>query len=107
VHEQFKLPERLREDALIAGLASQSSSARGNLAVTQAGNAITLQVIEELRKVRQLLGASMNAQNVALTHHINLQASQDRIVHDWIERSQIPVSPYRGSGGFGPNDYNH
>ena len=65
------------------------------------------QIIEEQRKIRHLLGALINAQNVATAHQINLQASQARVIDDWLERSQIPVQPYRGAGGFGPDDYRH
>jgi hypothetical protein len=53
------------------------------------------------------LGALINAQNVATAHQINLQASQERVIDDWLERSQIPVQPYRGTEGFGPDDYRH
>jgi P-type conjugative transfer protein TrbJ len=107
VHEQLKVAERMREEAVIAQLKLKTELASGNLDVSQTGNMINLQIVEELRKVRQLLGATLNAQNVATTHQISLQASQERVMHDWIERSQIPVQPYRGIGGFGPNDYRH
>jgi P-type conjugative transfer protein TrbJ len=107
VHEQLKVQERLREEVVLASLRAKTEGAIGNLDVSQTGNMINLQIVEELRKVRQLLGATVNAQNVATSHQINLQASQDRVVNDWIERSQIPVPRYRGIGGFGPNDYKH
>jgi P-type conjugative transfer protein TrbJ len=107
VHEQLKVSERLREEAVVASLRAKTEGAMGNLDVSQTGNMIELQIVEELRKVRQLLGASLNAQNVTQVHQINLQASQERIMNDWIERSQIPVQPYHGTGGFGPDDYRH
>lgn len=107
VQEQLKESERGREEALLAALKSKTESAQGNLDVSQTGNMIDLQIIEEQRKIRQLLGALINAQNVATAHQINLQASQERVIDDWLQRSQIPVQPYRGIGGFGPNDYRH
>jgi len=57
--------------------------------------------------MRQLLGALINAQNVATAYQINLQASQERVFNDWLERAQRPVQPYSGVGGFGPDDYKH
>jgi P-type conjugative transfer protein TrbJ len=107
VQEQLKESERAQEEALLAALKSKTESAQGNLDVSQTGNMIDLQIIEEQRKIRQLLGALINAQNVATAHQINLQASQERVFNDWIERAQRPVQPYSGVGGFGPDDYKH
>lgn len=107
VHEQLKAAERLQEDALLAALRAKTDAAQGNLDVSQTSNMINLQIVEEQRKMRQLLGALINAQNVATAHQINLQASQERVFNDWLERAQRPVQPYSGVGGFGPDDYKH
>ena len=107
MQEQLKESERAREETLLAALKSKTENAQGNLDVSQTGNMIDLQIIEEQRKIRHLLGALINAQNVATAHQINLQASQERVIDDWFERSQIPVQPYRGTAGFGPDDYRH
>ena len=103
--EQLKLSEQIREEAKIAALGAASRSARGNLAVTQAGNNINVEIIQELRKVRQLLGATMNAENVALSNQVNLHAASERVFADWVTRSAIPVNGYSGVGGFGPDSF--
>jgi len=107
VQEQLKAAERLQEEATLAALKAKTDAAQGNLDVSQTGNMINLQIIEEQRKMRQLLGALINAQNVATAYQINLQASQERVFNDWLERAQRPVQPYSGVGGFGPDDYKH
>jgi P-type conjugative transfer protein TrbJ len=91
VHEQLTVAERLREEALLASLRAKTESAAGNLDVSQTGNMIDLQIIEELRKVRQLLGAFINAQNVAQAHEINLMATAQRVEHDLLENSVFPI----------------
>ena len=101
VHEQLQETERLKEEALLASLQNKTELATGNLDATQAGNMITLQIVEEQRKTRQLLGALLNAQNVATAHAINLQAAAERIEQDWLARSVIDIQPYRGTTGFG------
>jgi type IV secretion system protein TrbJ len=101
VHEQLKEEERLKEEALLASLKGKTELAVGNLDVSQTGNMIALQIVEEQRKIRQLLGALMNAQNVATAHQINLQAAAERTEHDWLQRSVIDVVPYQGTSGFG------
>jgi P-type conjugative transfer protein TrbJ len=101
VHEQLTVTERLREEALLASLRAKTESAAGNLDVSQTGNMIDLQIVEELRKVRQLLGAFINAQNITQAHEVNLRAASERIEHDWLERSLTSIPRYDGSYGFG------
>lgn len=98
VHEQMKQAERLREETLLAELKAKTDSAQGNLDVTQTTNMIALQIVEEQRKIRQLLGALINAQNVAQAHHINREAVGERVQHDLLERSAAAPIPTRAEG---------
>jgi len=98
VHEQMKETERLREEALLAELKTKTDNAAGNLDVTQTTNMIALQIVEEQRKIRQLLGALINAQNVAQAHHINREAVGERVQHDLLERSAAVPIPTRAEG---------
>lgn len=107
VQEQLKAAERLQEEATLAALKAKTEAAQGNLDVSQTGNMITLQIVEEQRKMRQLLGALINAQNVATAHQINLDAAAQRAQDDWLERPTIEARPYQGTTGFGPDDYRH
>ena len=79
VHEQLRVEQRLREEQVLADLAAKTANAAGNLDVTQTGNMITAQVVEELRKTRQMLGALINADNVAHAHAINREAVSERL----------------------------
>ena len=97
VHEQLRVEQRVREEHVLAELAAKTAHAAGNLDVTQTGNMITAQVVEELRKTRQLLGALMNAENVAHAHANNREAVSERLEHDARERSRIAI-PTRNVG---------
>jgi len=105
VHEQLRVEQRQHEEQIIAALADKTQNAAGNLDVTQTGNMIMVQVVEELRKTRQMLGALINAQNVTNAHVINREAVSERLEHDALVRSQIeiPVSNNgQGEGRLGP-----
>jgi P-type conjugative transfer protein TrbJ len=105
VHEQLRVEQRQHEEQIIGELADKTQNAAGNLDVTQTGNMIMVQVVEELRKTRQMLGALINAQNVTNAHVINREAVSERLEHDALVRSQIeiPVSNNgRGEGRLGP-----
>lgn len=97
VHEQLRIEQRVREEQVLADLAAKTANAAGNLDVTQTGNMITAQVVEELRKTRQMLGALINAENVAHAHAINREAVSERLEHDALERSRIAI-PTRNVG---------
>ena len=101
VHEQLKPAQQAREEALLAALHSKSDGAAGNLDATQAGNMFLGQVVEEQRKIRQLLGAQMNAQNVTQARVITTHAAAERIEQDLLVASQKPIPAYDHAGGFG------
>ena len=101
VHEQLKPAQQAREDALLASLQAKSDGAQGNLDATQAGNMFVGQVVEEQRKIRQLLGAQMNAQNVAQARTITTHAAAERIEEEVLLVSHTPIPAYDQAGGFG------
>ena len=86
---------------ILAALQRKSDGAAGNLDATQAGNMFLGQVVEEQRKIRQLLGAQMNAQNVTQARTITTHAAAERIEQDLLVASQKPIPAYDHAGGFG------
>jgi P-type conjugative transfer protein TrbJ len=102
VHEQLRPEQQTREDALLAVLQAKSDGAAGNLDVTQAGNMLIGQVIEEQRKLRQLMGALINAHNVTAAREINEHAAAERIMQEWFAKgAEVEIKPLTGEGGFG------
>jgi len=101
VHEQLKPAQQAREEMLLAALHRKSDGAAGNLDATQAGNMFLGQVVEEQHKIRQLLGAQLNAQNVTQARTITTHAAAERIEQDLLVASQKPIPAYDHAGGFG------
>jgi hypothetical protein len=91
VHEQLRPEQRTIEEGVLAALAAKTAAAAGNLDVSQTGNMIGLQVAQELRKLRQMMGALTNAQTVAQAHQMHLQMVQERIAHDLVDNSVAPI----------------
>jgi hypothetical protein len=105
VHYQLRPEQQIQEQALLEELKAKTQGALGNLDVSQTGNMITLQIVEEQRKLRQMLGATMNAQNVAAAHAITMEAAAQRIEHDWLERSVAEASALGQSRGYGMSNF--
>jgi P-type conjugative transfer protein TrbJ len=101
VHEQLTPAQQTREEALLAALHRKTVNAVGNLDVTQTSNMFLGQVVEEQRKIRQLLGAQLNAQNVTQARTITTQAAAERIEQDLLKVSYKPIPPYGSARGFG------
>lgn len=100
-HYQLRPQRQFEEQLLLEELKNKTQGALGNLDVSQTGNMITLQIVEEQRKLRQMLGATMNAQNVAAAHRLTMEAAAQRIEHDWLERSVAEVNALPPSRGYG------
>jgi hypothetical protein len=66
---------------------------------------VNLHLIEELRKSRQLAGATINAHNIAQAHTINMELYFQRLTHDTIELSQVDFPGYSGTVGYGVEDF--
>jgi hypothetical protein len=106
VHEQLKPEQFDAEEGLLAELKAKSEGAVGNLDVSQTGNMITLQGVNEARKLRQMIGAHMNAQNTATGFLLNMEGRKERVAHDWTMRSwqengSGEVQAYSGQHGYG------
>jgi hypothetical protein len=101
VHEQLKPLEWGLDTALLAVLkGSIANPAQGNLSITQIQSMATAHLIEELRKSRQMMGANINANNIAQAHHINMEMYSQRLLHDTLEASVFPVTVYTGANGY-------
>jgi|GEM_PF-4487086 len=100
VHEQLRPEQRAIEEGVLAALAAKTAAAAGNLDVSQTGNMIGLQVAQELRKLRQMVGALTNAQTVAQAHEIHLQAVSERVQHDLLANSDSTVPMVADGNSF-------
>src|SRR5262249_33350343 len=100
VHEQLRPEQRLHEDEVLAALKAQTEAAAGNLGVSQTGNMIGLQVAQELRKLRQMVGAQTNALAVAQAHEIHLKAVSERVAHDLLANSPSDVPTAADGNSF-------
>jgi hypothetical protein len=102
VHQQLNPLEWGLDTAMLAVLkGSIANPFGGNLSISQLQGMAMAHLIEELRKSRQMTGAATNAHNIAQAHHINLDLYSERLLHDTLEASQIPVVAYTGAGGYG------
>ena len=100
VHEQLRPEQRLHEEEVLAALKAQTEAAAGNLDVSQTGNMIGLQVAQELRKLRQMVGAQTNALAVAQAHEIHLKAVSERVAHDLLANSPSDVPTAADGNSF-------
>lgn len=71
-------------------LKGKAENTKGNLDVPQTGNYIGVYTLEEQRRLRHMIGALTNAYHVAVAHQINIEASAERAMRDWVEKSQPP-----------------
>jgi hypothetical protein len=101
VHEQMKPATWLLDQVMLETLRALIAGGPGNVWLSQMQALATAQNIEEGRKTRQLLAASINAQNIAHAHEANLKLYSERLIHDVLENSQVPVVAYTGAGGRG------
>ena len=100
VHEQLRPEQRMHEEQVLAALKAQTEAAAGNLDVSQTGNMIGLQVAQELRKLRQMVGAQTNALTVAQAHEIHLKAVSERVAHDLLANSPSEVPTAADGNSF-------
>ncbi len=104
VHEQLRIEQRAHEEQVLAALAAKTEAAVGNLDVTQAGNLINLQTVQEVRKLRQMMGALINAQTVAQAQQIHLHMVGERVQHDLMENSVAPIPTVAEGDAIHPVD---
>jgi hypothetical protein len=105
VHYQLRPEQQAQEQQLLVELQNKTQNPVGNLDVSQTGNMIALQVVEEQRKLRQLLGATMNAQNLGEAQRLTKEAFALRIEHDWVGRTVEEVASFSASRGYGMGNF--
>src|SRR5262249_26570257 len=72
------------EQARIAALTALSDSAVGRMQAVQTGNMIAAEQVQQLVKLRQLVMAQINAQNVYMASRANREAQRAATQSEWI-----------------------
>jgi len=83
------------EQRRIQTLTALSDSAEGRMQAIQAGNMLAAEQIQELAKLRQLMMAQINAQNVYMANQTNRDAQRTATQQEWIKNGNrdAPVLP--------------
>src|SRR6267142_600698 len=83
------------EQRRIQTLSALSDSAEGRMQAIQAGNMLAAEQIQQLSKLRQLMMAQINAQNVYMANQTNRDAQRAATQQEWIKNGNrdAPVLP--------------
>jgi len=83
------------EQSRIQTLTALSDSAEGRMQAIQAGNMLAAEQIQQLAKLRQLMMAQINAQNVYMANQTNRDAQRAATQQQWIKNGnrEAPVLP--------------
>ena len=83
------------EQRRIQTLTALSDSAEGRMQGIQAGNMLAAEQIQQLAKLRQLIMAQINAQNVYMANQTNRDAQRAATQQEWIKNGnrEAPVLP--------------
>jgi P-type conjugative transfer protein TrbJ len=83
------------EQRRIQTLTALSDSAEGRMQVLQAGNMLAAEQIQQLAKLRQLMMAQINAQNVYMANLTNRDAQRAATQQEWVKNGnrEAPVLP--------------
>jgi P-type conjugative transfer protein TrbJ len=83
------------EQRRIQTLTALSDSAEGRMQAIQAGNMLAAEQIQQLAKLRQLMMAQINAQNVYMANQTNRDAQRVATQQEWIKNGnrEAPVLP--------------
>ena len=83
------------EQRRIQTLTALSDSAEGRMQAIQAGNMLAAEQIQQLAKLRQLMMAQINAQNVYMANQTNRDAQRAATQQEWIKNGnrEAPVLP--------------
>ena len=83
------------EQRRIQTLTALSDSAAGRMQAIQAGNMLAAEQIQQLSKLRQLMMAQINAQNVYMANQTNRDAQRAATQQEWIKNGNrdAPVLP--------------
>jgi len=91
------------EQRRIRTLTALSDSAEGRMQAIQAGNMLAAEQLQQLTKLRQLMMAQINAQNVYMANATNRDAQRVATQHEWVKNGnrEAPVVP-AGAAPVGP-----
>jgi len=83
------------EQRRIQTLTAMSDNAEGRMQAIQAGNMLAAEQIQQLTKLRQLMMAQINAQNVYMANLANRDAQKASTQQEWIKNGnrEAPVLP--------------
>jgi len=83
------------EQRRIQTLTSLSDSAEGRMQALQAGNMLAAEQIQQLAKLRQLMMAQINAQNIYMANVTNRDAQRTATQQEWVKNGnrEAPVLP--------------
>jgi P-type conjugative transfer protein TrbJ len=83
------------EQRRIQTLTTLSDSAEGRMQAIQAGNMLAAEQVQQLAKLRQLMMAQINAQNVYMANQTNRDAQRAATQQQWIKNGnrEAPVLP--------------
>ena len=83
------------EQRRVQTLTALSDSAEGRMQAIQAGNMLAAEQIQQLAKLRQLMMAQINAQNVYMANQTNRDAQRAATQQEWIKNGnrEAPVLP--------------
>jgi P-type conjugative transfer protein TrbJ len=83
------------EQRRIQTLTALSDSAEGRMQAIQAGNMLAAEQVQQLAKLRQLMMAQINAQNVYMANQTNRDAQRAATQQEWIKNGnrEAPIIP--------------
>ena len=84
----------------IQTLTALSDSAEGRMQAIQAGNMLAAEQVQQLAKLRQLMMAQINAQNVYMANQTNRDAQRAATQQEWIKNGnrEAPTLPTSATG---------
>ena len=85
------------EQARVQVLQGMSDSAEGRMQALQLGNMMAAEQLQQLVKLRQLVMAQVNAQNVYMANQTNKEAQRAATQSEWIRNGNVDAPPLTGT----------
>src|SRR6266508_873665 len=86
------------EEQRIRTLTALSDSAEGRMQAVQAGNMLAAEQLQQLVKLRQLMMAQINAQNVYMANQTNRDAQRVATQQEWVKNGNREAPALPGTG---------
>src|SRR3989441_6529618 len=92
---RFHADDFADEQRRIRTLTALSDSAEGRMQAIQAGNMLAAEQVQQLAKLRQLMMAQINAQNIYMANQTNRDAQRTATQQEWVKNGnrEAPVLP--------------